>query len=128
MKYSKEFERDVKFYLKNRHVFNFDGCREYFNKKGEPLIQYSNTGVSGIKAFHAYDSNGKVLPTKHPRLLHVLLKSKGSVNLNIKMWKEDYRHILFESDVREIMTQYNCPNWVYKAITGKEYNEIIESK
>jgi hypothetical protein len=137
MKYSKEFERDIRFYIKNRHVFNFDGSKEYYNKKGKSLIQYFKTGVDGIKAFHAYDSNGKILPTKHPNILSTILKAKGSINLNIKMWKEDYNNIwtcgrlLPECDVLQIMKDYNCPDWVYKAITGKEYNkkeEIVKTE
>jgi hypothetical protein len=127
MSYSSNFIRDIKFYISNRHVFNFDGSKYYYNKKGESLIQFDKKGVDGIKAFNEYDKGGKILKTKHPNILHTLLKAKGSVNLNIKMWKEDYNNIwdcgrlLPYPDVIQIMEQYNCPNWVHKAITGKDY-------
>lgn len=190
MKYSKEFERDLRFYLSNRHIFNFDGKHKaaytrksidvfripteefknlknnvgidkyfaynlpiktfnerfpnqqsdrsigtqycwYFVNKTEPLVVYDKEGVDGIYAFYEIE-NGKVLPTKHPKLLQILLKCKGSVNLNIKMWKEDYNNLwdygrlLPEIDVLEIIKQYNCPDWVYKAITGNDYTVNIK--
>lgn len=51
--------------------------------------------MSGKEAFYKWDSNGKILPTKHPNQLHALLKTKGSVNLHIKMFAEDRAKGLF---------------------------------
>lgn len=142
MKYSISFERDFKWYLLVRHLFNFDGSSSYFKrtvqiykrKVGEkeyqlqneipfatfketystmvsgysvktfsdgmffeyafipaayPIILFDKNGVTGKEAFYQWDSNGKILSTRHPNLLLSLLKTKGSVNLNIKMYAED---------------------------------------
>jgi len=117
MKYKQNFVRDVTFYLKTRHLFNFDGCVAYVDKRGNSVIIYDENGVDGIHAFHVWDSQGKIIPTKHPRLLETLLRTKGSVNLHIKMYKEDrisgiFPKCEFELFVKEI----NAPDWFSKAV------------
>ncbi len=89
MKYSERFNKDFKWYLSIRHIFNFDGQHTYINKKGHTLVNYDPKGISGKEAFYLYDSHGIIKPTKHPNLLTTLLKTKGSVNLHIKMYAED---------------------------------------
>lgn len=80
-KYSENFMRDVRFYLSGRNFFCFDGSPY-------KEVEYSKTGVDGIKAFHLFDSQGKLVPTKHPALLKRLIKTKGAVNLQIKQWAQ----------------------------------------
>ena len=86
--YSKNFERDYSFYLKNKDVFNFDGSIYYSNKKGESLVNYSENGLSAKESFYKYDSNGEASFCKEPELLYQILKTKGSINFHIKMWSE----------------------------------------
>jgi hypothetical protein len=38
MKYSQKFEKDFKWYLSIRNIFNFDGNNAYFDKKGKILF------------------------------------------------------------------------------------------
>ncbi len=122
MKYSTNFERDFKFYLRMRHKFSFDGTLEYYNKKGENLIQYSSTGISGKEAFYMYDSNGITKPTKHPQLLKVLLKTKGSTNLHVKMFAEDRAKGLFPLiEFRGFCLKYKTPNWFREAVEKQKY-------
>ena len=121
-KYSDSFKRDFSWYLSVRHIFNFDGNHSYFNKKGENIIQFDKNGVDGKKAFFDYDSSGRITKTKHPNLLHVLLKTKGSVNLHIKMYAEDRAKgvlpkILFE----EICKEYNTPTWFAEAVEKQKF-------
>lgn len=116
MKYSTNFERDFKWYLKIRHLLNFDGAQDYFNKKGETLIQFDKDGNDGKYSFYTYDSQGKILKTKHPRLLKSLLRTKGSVNWHIKNWAAGradgtFPGIEFDSFLQEI----NAPQWVKEA-------------
>lgn len=75
MKYSQEFERDFKWYLSVRYLFCFDGSAEYYNKKGQNIINYDKNGLDAKKSFYLYDSCGKITKTKHPNLLHTLLKT-----------------------------------------------------
>lgn len=85
IKYNSNFNRDFIWFLKIRHIFNFDGNDNYLNRKGLSIINYDKNGVSGKLAYFKYDSEGKIISTKHPNLLKALLKIKGSINLHIKM-------------------------------------------
>jgi len=174
-KYSLEFERDFKWYLKMRVMFNFDGALDYFKRtvqiykrktgdkeyqllnempfatfKGTypamvsgnsvkqfsdgmffeygclpcayPIILFDKNGVSGKEAFFQWDSNGKILPTKHPNLLHKLLKTKGSVNLHIKMYSEDRAKGLFTLiEFRAFCIKYSCPAWFKEAVECQKF-------
>jgi len=121
-KYSPEFERDFKWYLKMRAMFNFDGSNSYHNKKGQDIIVYDKKGVTGKEAFYKWDSNGKILPTKHPNLLHTLLKTKGSVNLHIKMYAEDRAKGLFPLiEFRAFCIKYGCPTWFKEAVERQKF-------
>jgi hypothetical protein len=119
--YSENYERDFNWYLKVRHLFNFDGNKEYFNKKGEDIIVADKNGVDGKEAFYKWDSNGKILPTKHPNILHTLLKTKGSVNLHIKMYAEDRAKGLFPFiEFRAFCIKYKCPSWFRDAVENQK--------
>lgn len=128
-KYSPEFERDFKWYLKMRAMFNFDGSNSYHNKRGHDIIVYDKNGVSGKEAFYKFDSNGKILPTKHPNLLHTLLKTKGSVNLHIKMYAEDRAKGLFPLiEFRAFCIKYRCPTWFKEAVERQKFKYYEVSK
>lgn len=125
MKYSANFERDFKWFLSMRHTYTFDGSLEYYNKKGEKIIQYSKNGVSGKRAFFAWDSQGKILPTKHPLLLFTLLKVKGSVNLHIKMYAEDRaKGYLPGAEFEQICFEQSVPEWFYEAVENQKSKYI----
>lgn len=59
-----------------------------FTPAAYQIVLFDKNGVSGKEAFYQWDSNGKILPTKHANLFS-LLKTKGSANLHIKMYAED---------------------------------------
>lgn len=82
MKYSKNFERDYKWYLSVSDIFSFDGTKDYCNKKGIDLIQFDKAGKSAKECFYLYDTMGVIKPTCEPEELESLLKTKGSVNLH----------------------------------------------
>lgn len=116
-KYNHNFERDFKWYLSMRHKFNFDGSNTYFNKKGEDIIQYDKNGVDGKEAFFQWDSNGKIKPTKHPNILHTLLKTKGSTNLHIKMYAEDKAACnMGFIEFRALCIHFKAPMWFREAV------------
>ncbi len=121
MKYKESFNRDFNWYLSMRHNFKFDGCAEYHNKKGELIIQYDPNGIDGKKAFYLYDSSGEIRKTKHPNLLHALLKTKGSVNLHIKMYAEDRASgILPKYELLEMCKEFNAPEWFFSAVENQK--------
>lgn len=121
MKYSAAFERDFKWYMSMWRIFNFDGASDYTNKKGEPVVVYDKKGISGKEAFFHWDSSGKIIPTKHPNLLHRLLKTKGSVNLHIKMYAQDRASGLFPGlEFRAFCIKYRCPQWFKDAVENQK--------
>lgn len=131
-KYNKNFERDFRWYLSMRHRFNFDGCDRYYkviNKIEVSLIQYSSSGVSGKEAFYQWDSHGKILPTKHPKLLHSLLKTKGSTNLHIKMYAEDrVSGLLPFIEFRAMCIAFKAPKWFRNAVEEQKVKLWKSSK
>lgn len=126
MKYSKRFEQDYKWYLSVSDIFNFDGCDEYYNKAGKEIIVYDPNGVTAKESFYRYDSEGKIKPTKEPKELKILLKTKGSVNLHIKMYAEDlanFRLTLLELRAWCIFV-FKSPDWFRNAIQKQRYKLI----
>ncbi len=60
-KFSTAFDRDFKWFLKMRHKFNFDGVAEYYDKKGNPMIQYDPNGVTGKLEDRLRDTNQAII-------------------------------------------------------------------
>ena len=85
-KYSDNFNRDFNWYLKYRNIFTFTGGKPEIQII--PNIEFDINGIDGKKAFHIYDSQGKLKPTKHPNILSSLLCTKASINLQIKQWAQ----------------------------------------
>lgn len=125
LKYNTNFERDFKWYLSVRHIFNFDGSHSYYNKKGENIIMYNKNGVSGKEAFYYWDSNGQIKSTKHPNLLLTLLKIKGSVNLHIKMYAEDRAECNWGSlEFRALCIKIKSPSWFREAVEKQKWKYV----
>ena len=115
------FERDIKWFMSVRNIFNFDGVHTYYNKKGKELIVPSRHGKSGIQSFYDYDTNGIISPTRHPNLLTTLLKVKGSVNLHIKMYAEDRAKCnMNKIELRALCIKYKCPSWFREAVEAQK--------
>lgn len=122
MKYSKNFERDYKWYLSVANVFSFDGTKDYYNKKGIELIQFDNNGKTAKECFYLYDSSGIIKPTCEPKELKILLKTKGSVNLHIKMYAEDRaKGYLPKIEFYKIIKELDLPSWFVKAVEKQKY-------
>lgn len=128
MKYSKNFERDYNWYLSVSDIFSFDGTKDYYNKKGIELIQFSENGKTAKECFYLYDTNGVVKPTCEPHKLKILLKTKGSVNLHVKMYAEDRaKGYLLKEDFDKICDQYTLPKWFINAVNNQKSKIIRES-
>lgn len=122
-KYSDNFNRDFSWYLKYRHTFDFDG-------RLDRDIVYDKNGIDGKRCFFLYDSQGILKPTKHPNLVISLLKTKGSINLHIKMWKEDRYNgclpkILF---IEECIEPFELLDWMISIIDKTCINNIWHQK
>lgn len=109
IKYSEAFNRDFCWYLSLRKIFSFDGKSDYI-----PLV---GIGLSAKQAFYLIDTQGKYYPTKHPNILKALIKTKGSINLHIKMYAEDRASgVLPKAEFERICSEINAPEWFYKAV------------
>lgn len=120
-KYSKNFDADFHWYLKMRNTFDFDGRLDKYD------ITHDPKGVDGKRAFLLLDSTGQVVPTKHPTMLKRLIKTKGSVNLHIKMYAESRADgclpkVLFE----EVCLEYGVPEWFILSVE-KQKNKILKT-
>ena len=81
MRYKKGFNDNFKWFIKNRHVFSFSGS-------AVTPATFNIKGVDGKQAFFVKESQGKDIPTKHPRMLESLNNTKASITLQIKQWAE----------------------------------------
>jgi len=141
-KYSKNFERDYGFYLKNLNNFNFCGT---LNPRFEAIK--GEKGLSAKEVFYLIQSEGKNKPCFEPELLNALLLCQAGVNFQIKQWAEaraegtltrvelskkdtkleypnqdfswsktlvwvNFEPVYFE----DIQTQYGLPDWVIDAV------------
>lgn len=121
MKFSKRFNNDFAWYIKIRNIFNFDG---HIPK----LILHDPNGLTGKKAFFIFDTYGKLEPTRHPEMLQGLLRTKGSINLHIRMYAEGRSEgTLSLSEFEEICKEINAPDWFYFAVE-KQKVKIYKEK
>jgi len=129
LKYSTKFNRDYNWYLSVSHIFSFDGSKDYFNKKGIDIVQFDKNGKTAKECFYLYDSSGIINPTCEPDELATLLKTKGSVNLHIKMYAEDRaRGYLPKREFDKICSEYKLPDWFIDAVQNqkKKYKAQIQ--
>lgn len=115
MKYSANFTRDFRWLLSVRQLFNFSG------KDENALVVYNLKGVDGKMAFFRFDSNGMMVPTRHPNILFTLLKTKASVNLHIKMFAEDRaKGILPAIEFLAWCEAIKAPHWFIAAVESQK--------
>jgi len=114
MKYSKNFERDWKFYTCNLNVFNFAG------KPAPEIVQDFGDGLDAKECFCIYDTTGELKPCTKPQLLQSVLVCKASVNLHIKLWVQGIIHsVLGLHELGEYLDSLNAPGWVMKAVINQ---------
>lgn len=113
MKYKENFLRDFSWYIKWRNHFIFSGSALNVEKD----IKHDIKGISGKEAFFKYDSTGKLHPTRHPQMLFKLLKTKASINFQIKQWAEDRgKGRLGMLDFKDIIAEYDLLSWMVDAV------------
>jgi len=112
-KYSRNFNRDYDFYLRNVELFDFSG-------KHPPVIPHDPSGKSAKECFHAFDSTGDLLACKESSLLCKLLVCKASVNLNIKLWVQGMAvGVLCPPELSEYLGSIGAPPWAMRAVLGQ---------
>lgn len=73
-------------------------------------------GCSALECWWAKDTHGKILACREADLLSKVIRSKKSVNLQIKLWAEDMADgmILTQSELVEYV--HGWPSWVMTAV------------
>lgn len=114
-----------KWLISVRNIFDFDG------RLPKHDIVYDPNGINGYDCFYQLDTHGKLYPTKHPEMVRRLVRTKGSVNLHIKLYKEGRQDgTLPAIDFAKIVKEYNLPKWFIKAVEGnrkrdKHYDHLM---
>lgn len=119
-------KKDTKWYLSVRHIFTFDGKKEHKDSVGNNIVYYEKDSSNGARAFEYWDTEGRSAATIHPNILFSLLKTKGSVNLHIKMLAEDLsKERINKLELRAFCIKIKAPCWFRKAVENQR--DIINS-
>jgi hypothetical protein len=77
-------------------------------------------GYSALEAYYSIDTLGKKVSCKEIEVLNKVMRTKKSINLQIKMWAEDIaKRILFKCELEEYCQNY--PSWVFEAVINQSY-------
>ena len=113
--YRKFKETTFSEYLRLSKFFSFAGC--------DIVVHIDRNGIDAVEAFFEMESNGKLLPTKHPNIFKRLLNCKASVNLHIRMYAEDRaKGYLPKKVFQGMITEMNLPSWFINAVEIQKCN------
>lgn len=106
--YSKAFDRDYDFYLRNKDTLSFAGV-----DVGKDIVHDPENGMDVKECFYRMDTRGeKCVATREPELLKQLVSCKKSVNLHIKMCVEGYEDMMEGVDFYMDNCLIDPPPWV----------------
>lgn len=86
--------------------------------KEHSLARYSVDGVSAIKAFKLFDSQGKTVETCEDQLLSRVLWGKKWINTQIAMWVDGIRDGIITLNECKLGHEW-FPGWVWSAVMGQ---------
>lgn len=124
--------KELKYLMSHRNNFTFSG------DELNVTISYDKNGMDFIKGFKLFDEKGqRVIETKHPESLRRAIKTKASLNFQIKQWAESradgtlplilfskrianekYPHLNIneQDNPPDIETELSLPEWVVNAV------------
>lgn len=73
-------------------------------------------GHSALECWWAKDTHGKTLPCREPELLAKVIRSKQSVNLQVKLWAEDVADGMLLRQAELVEYVHGWPEWVLRAV------------
>lgn len=85
-------------------------------------------GRSALECWWAKDTHGKTIPCREPEILSKVIRSKQSVNLQIKLWAEDMASGLLLRQAELVGYTHGWPEWTMRAVmeqAGKIATETI---
>lgn len=121
-RYSENFDRDFRWFLLVRHHYNFDG-------KYPIDPPFDLRGVDARRAFQIYDSQGRLVPTRHPNIVQSLIRTKGSVNLHIREYAAGaHTGEIPHAEIRQWLSEVKSPYWVFNALNQQWRKMYITSQ
>lgn len=91
-------------------------------------IAADSNGFSALECWWAKDTHGKTLPCREPELLAKVIRSKQSVNLQVKLWAEDVASGMLLRQDELVAYVHGWPEWVLRAVleqAGKIATQIV---
>lgn len=83
--------------------------------------------IDALSCFYALDTFGKEYPCHEPELLAKALRTKKSVNLQIKMWAESFNDwTLQQEELLEYLVGW--PSWVFEAVLNQAGKLLTQSQ
>jgi hypothetical protein len=109
-RYRPTFNRDWWFYNENSERFTFCGS-------AVELPAFAKEGVDAKTAFWQLDSLGRCDPTRHPLHLQRILRTKASLNFQIRQWCEGrIEGCLPMCEFKPYLQKIQAPMWVLEAV------------
>jgi len=84
-------------------------------------------GYSALECWWAKDTHGKTLPCREPELLAKVIRSKQSVNLQVKLWAEDVADGMLLRQAELVEYVHNWPEWVLRAVMEQAGKITVET-
>lgn len=130
-----KFDKEVRFKITDRAKAEFafyaesdlDMIGQHVGVVSWPFPGDSD-GYSALECWWAKDTHGKMLPCREPELLAKVLRSKQSVNLQVKMWAEDVADGSLLRQLELVTYAHGWPEWVFRAVleqAGKIANGMV---
>jgi hypothetical protein len=82
---------------------------------GSELLPDAN-GHSALECWWSFDTHGKELPCREPEVLAKVIRTKKSVNLQVKMWAEDLADGMLLRQSELVGYVHGWPEWVLRAV------------
>lgn len=75
-----------------------------------------SSGYTALECWWARDTHGETLPCREPELLAKVIRSKQSVNLQVKLWAEDVADGMLLRQAELVEYVHGWPSWVLRAV------------
>lgn len=82
---------------------------------GDVGLESSNSGHSALECWWALDTHGKTVPCRELDVLSKVMRSKKSVNLQVRLWAEDIADGMLLRQSELLDYTHKWPEWVFRA-------------
>jgi hypothetical protein len=101
---------------KAEFAFYRDTSLDMIGRSVGVVVTADPNGHSALECWWAKDTHGKTLPCHEPELLAKVIRSKQSVNLQVKLWAEDVAGGVLLRQAELVEYVHGWPEWVLRAV------------